>query len=168
MRPKGTSAELERRPRRIGVALLEEGMMSARVAEVLETSRASVTRWRQAYEESGEAALAAKPHPGRPPKLAPGKRRRLAKLLVRGARKYGYSTDLWTLRRVSAVIALVFGVEYHPSQVWRILRAMGWSSQKPERRARERDEQEIARWRREEWPRLKKRPKKRAKHRVPG
>jgi len=166
MRPKGTSAELERRRVR-AVALLEEGMMPARVAEVLETSRASVTRWRQTYEECGEGALAAKPHPGRPPKLRSAQRRRLAKLLVRGARKYGYSTDLWTLRRVSAVIALVFGVEYHPSQVWRILRGMGWSSQKPECRARERDEEAIAGWRRE-WPGLKKRPKKRAKHRFPG
>ena len=157
MRPKGTSAELERR-RWQAVALLGQGMRPARVARALGTSRASVSRWRQAYEEGGEEALAAKPHPGRRSKLTPAQRARLAKLLLQGARRHGYSTELWTLARVAEVIALAFGVEYDPSQVWRILRAMGWSCQKPERRARERDEEAVRRWREIEWPRIKKRP----------
>ena len=66
------------------------------------------------------------------------------------------------------VIGVTFGVEYRPSTVWHILRAMGWSCQKPERRARERDEQAIATWRQQDWPRIKKRRKKRAKHPVSG
>ena len=167
MRPKGTAAALEQR-RRVAVSLLEQGMKAAQVAKAVGTSRASVTRWRQAYQEGGPKAVAAKPHPGKPLRLTVAQRRRLAKLLLQGARKHGYSSDLWTLARVAEVIAVNFGVEYHPGHVWHVLRGMGWSSQKPERRARERDEQAIATWRQLEWPRIKKRAKKRPKRRVPG
>ena len=135
MRPKGSAAELEQR-RRQAVALLEHGMKAATVAKAVGTSPASVTRWRQAYESQGPTALSAKPHPGRRPKLTAKQRERLGRLLLKGPGKHGYSTELWTLARVAEVIAVTFGVEYDPSQVWRILRAMGWSCQKPERRAR--------------------------------
>ena len=160
MRPKGTAAELERRRRR-AMALLREGKTQAAVAKAIGTSEASVSRWKKAYEQGGDAALAAKPHPGKPSRLTAAQRQRLAKLLLQGARKHGYSTELWTLARVAELIAMKFGVEYHPGHVWYVLRAMGWSSQKPERRARERDEQAVATWRRRHWPRIKKRPKKR-------
>ena len=86
-------------------------------------------------------------------------RARLLKLLLKGAVAHGYSTDLWTLPRVAEVIAKTFGVHYHPAHVWKILRGEGWSCQKPERRARERDEEAIDRWRAERWPHIKKRPK---------
>jgi len=76
----------------------------------------------------------------------------------KGPRHHGYPTELWTLQRVAEVIAVHFGVQYHRGHVWKILRAMAWSCQKPERRARERDEQAIRRWRQEDWPRIKKRP----------
>jgi transposase len=167
MRPRGSAAELERRRRR-AVALLQQGKTQAAVAEAVGTSEASVSRWKMAYEQGGRAALAAKPHPGRPRRLTAKQRERLAKLLLRGARKHGYSTDLWTLARVAEVIAVHFGIEYHPGHVWYVLRSMGWSNQKPERRARERNEQAIATWRRREWPRIKKRPKKRSKRRISG
>jgi transposase len=160
MRPKGSAAELEQR-RRQAISLLEQGLKAIQVAKAIGTSPASITRWRQAYERQGQAALSAKPHPGRRPKLTARQRERLGKLLLKGPAKHGYSTELWTLARVAEVIAVTFGVQYDPSQVWRILRAMDWTCQKPERRARERDEEAIARWRREDWPRIKKRPKKR-------
>lgn len=136
-------------------------MKPAQVARALGTSRASVTRWRQAYQRGGPGAVAAKPHPGKPRRLTPKQREHLAKLLLQGPRKHGYRTDLWTLARVAEVIAVNFGVEYHPGHVWYVLRSMGWSCQKPARRARERDEQAIEQWRQQEWPRIKKRPKKR-------
>lgn len=160
MRPEGSAKELEQR-RRQAVALLEQGLTGSQVARAVGTSQASVTRWRQAYERQGDKALAAKPHPGRRPKLTVRQRERLGRMLLQGPAKHGYGTELWTLARVAEVIAVAFGVEYDPSQVWRILRAMGWSCQKPERRARERDEEAIARWRREDWPRIKKRSKER-------
>jgi transposase len=157
MRTKGSAAELEQRRRTAG-RLLGQGMKPIRVAEALGVSPAAVTRWKQAWQKGGEKALAAKPHPGGKSRLTPAKLRRLAKLLLKGPRRHGYCTELWTLKRVAEVIAVNFGVEYHPGHVWKILRAMAWSCQKPERRARERDEQAIATWRQQDWPRIKKRP----------
>ena len=165
MRPKGSAAQLEERRRR-AVALIQEGCGPTEVARMVGASKGSVTRWRQTYERGGEDGLDSKPHPGRPPKLSARQRRELAKLLLQGARHHGLATELWTLSRVAELVRRKFGISYHPGHVWRILRGMGWSSQKPERRARERDEQEIERWRREEWPRLKKRPKGRQNHRL--
>ena len=157
MRPKGSAAELEQR-RRLAARLLEQGMKPIRLAEAVGASPAAVTRWRQAWQKGGQAALAAKPHPGGKSRLRRSDLRRLAKLLLKGPVAHGYSTELWTLERVAEMIAVTFGVEYHPGHVWKILRAMHWTCQKPERRARERDEEAIARWRREDWPRIKKRP----------
>lgn len=165
MRPKGNAAELERR-RRQAVALLEQGMRPAQVARVVWTTRTSVTRWRHAWEAAGKRGLASKPHPGMPPRLTDRQRRKLVTVLKRGARKNGYATELWTLERVAEVIEKHFDVSYHPGHVWRVLRSLGWTSQKPERRARERNEEAIAAWRANEWPRIKKRPKAKASHRV--
>jgi len=87
--------------------------------------------------------------------------RRLARLLLQGPQRHGYANALWTLPRIAALIRRHFGVKYDPSGVWHVLHRMGWSCQKPERRAREHDEDAVAAWRTEEWPRIKKRPKKR-------
>jgi len=160
MRPKGSAEELERRRLR-AMALMDQGMRPAAAARTVGTSRASVTRWRQTYEAGGQEAMEAKPHPGGVSRLTASQRKRLIRMLLQGPGKHGYGTELWTLSRVAELIAVTFGIEYHPSAVWHILRAMGWSCQKPERRARERDEQAVAGWRQQEWPRIKKRPKKR-------
>jgi transposase len=156
MRPKGTSAELEQR-RRHAVAMLGRGVKPATVARALRVSLVSVGRWRKAACRGGRRALAAKPPPRRPWKLSPARRRQLLATLARGPTRHGYRTELWTLARVAEVIRLRWGVRYHPSQVWRILTGLGWSCQKPESRARERDEAAVARWRRVDWPRIKKR-----------
>ena len=161
MRPKGTAEELERRRRR-AVALLDQGHGVREVVAMVRASPGAVTRWRQAYEKRGEAGLSAKPHPGRPPKLSAKQRRRLVRLLTQGPGKHGYPTALWTLKRVAALIRKHFQVRYDPSGVWHVLQSMDWSSQKPERRARQRDEKAIARWRAQDWPRIKKRTTKRA------
>ncbi len=101
-------------------------------------------------------ALKAKPHPGRKPRLNEKQKQRLVKTLLAGPCKAGYRTDLWTCPRVAEVIAKKFGVKYHPAHVWKILRSLGWTPQKPEQRARERNEADIRRWRRQEWPRIKR------------
>ncbi len=89
--------------------------------------------------------------------MSEAQKRTLVSLLLKGALRAGYTTDLWTLGRVAALIDQQFGVRYHPSHVWKVLTALGWSCQKPERRAVERDEVAIARWKREAWPWIKKR-----------
>jgi transposase len=89
--------------------------------------------------------------------LSTAQKKALAKILLRGAQAAGYSTELWTLRRIGEVIKKQFGVRYCTSAVWRLLVVdMNWSTQKPERRATERDEAAIEQWKRREWIRLKK------------
>jgi len=157
MRPRGTSEELEQRRLR-GMALLEQGHSGGQVARMLGVTSGAVSQWKKAYLRGGAGALRAIPHPGPTPKLTPAEQRRLEGLLLKGARWHGYARELWTLGRVGEVILARFGVVYEPSGVWRLLRRMGWSCQKPERRARERDEATIARWRKRDLPRIKKSP----------
>jgi putative transposase len=96
--------------------------------------------------------------PGRPRKLTAAQRARLEKALLRGALAYGFPTDLWTCPRVADLIERRFRVEYHVDHVGRLLHGIGWSPQKPERRARERDEEAIRTWVKTVWPRVKKKP----------
>lgn len=156
MRPKGSAAALESR-RRLAVDLLQEGKTPAEVAEIVQVPASSVRRWRVAWKRDGDAALSAKPHPGPRPKLTPSQQRQLLRILTRGARASAYLTELWTCRRVAEVVKEHFGVEYHPDHVGRMLRSLGWTPQKPERRARERNEEQVRRWRECDWPRIKKR-----------
>ena len=127
------------------------------VARQVHASVSSVFRWWHAYQRDGRRGLAAKPTPGRPPGLSPGQKGQLVRLLVNGPLRAGYTTDLWTLARVAKLIQQEFGIRYHPGHVWKLLTGLGWSCQKPERRALERDEAAIARWTYTEWPRIKKR-----------
>jgi len=155
MRPKGTAAELEAR-RRQAASLLAQGLALREVARQVGSSPSSVKRWKEVVRKGGKQALAAKPHPGRPPRLSAKQKERLLRLLLKGATAHGYPSQLWTLPRIAEVIEKHFDVHYHPSHVWKLLRACGWSAQKPQRRARERDEPEIERWRRQRWPHIKK------------
>ena len=155
MRPKGAAKELEVR-RRIAARLLSQGKGICEVAGLVGASPSSVHRWKKALKKGGAAALKAKPHPGRPCRLSSRQKKRLQKILLKGPLVAGFSTDLWTCRRVAEVIEQTFGARYHPDHVWHLLRSLGWSCQKPERRARERDEQAIQRWRQRCWPCIKK------------
>lgn len=155
MRPKG-SAEAREMRRRIAAGLLREGMGVRAVARLLRGSSSSVSRWKQALAQGGFQALKSKPHLGPRPRLNPRQQEALRRLLLKGPQAVGYPTDLWTLSRVAEVIKRHLGVKYHPAHVWRLLRDLGFSPQKPGRRARERDEASIERWRREEGPRIKR------------
>jgi transposase len=161
MRPKGSAEVLEAR-RRWAVSLLQKGLGIRAVARQVGCSPSSVKRWKEVVDQHGVEGLVAKPHPGRPSRLSAGQKEKLLDLLRRGPPAHGYRSDLWTLRRVSEVIERHFGVRYHPAHVWKILRACRWSCQKPERRARERDEKEIEHWRKVKWPHIKKRPEARS------
>jgi len=158
MRPNGSPAQLEKRRRR-AIGLLKQGLSPLEVAAKIGCSVSSVYLWQERLQHEGEEGLKAKPVPGRPPKLSPGQQRKLTGLLLRGALRCGYSTELWTQRRVGKVIEREFGIRYHPHHVWRVLIGLGWSCQKPETRARERDEPAIAHWKRHQWPHIKKRRK---------
>jgi len=155
MRTKASLQELEAR-RLVAGRLLLQGVGVNEVARLVGAAPSSVSRWKKALKKGGLENLKAKRHPGPQPKLNQRQKQRLVKLLLRGPRKAGYPTDLWTCPRVAEVIQKHFGVRYHVDHVWWILRSLGWSCQKPEQRARQRDEEAIQRWRRYRWPRIVK------------
>jgi transposase len=152
-RPIGTAAELERR-RRLAVDRVRQGEPPTVVARILGVNRNSLYRWRKMAEQ-GPQALAAQPQRGPTPRLSDGQLRRLATLLQQGAHTHGWANRLWTAARVAQLIRRHFGVSFHPDHVGRFLRQrLGWTPQKPRRKARERDEDEIARWQRDDFPRI--------------
>ena len=155
MRPHGTQTQLERR-RRQAVELFEQGMNLPAVAQKIGCSVSSVHRWKTAHQSGGDQALKPKPVPGRPSKLSGRQKKRLVDTLVEGAAKNGYSTDLWTTRRIAQVIGKKFQVSYHPNSIWWFLKELGLSYQKPETRAREQNQKEIKHWKRHRFPHIKK------------
>lgn len=157
MRPVGSGKQLERRRER-ALALLQEGRAPVEVARVVGVDRRSVRRWNAAYRKQGAEGLAARPVPGRPSKLSARQRGQLEKILLRGAEANGFESDLWTCPRVARVIRRRFGIGYHVDHIGRLLRSLGWTPQRPTRRALERDEEGIQRWIKQEWPRIKKKP----------
>ena len=142
-----------------GGRLLEEGVSQAEVARQLGVKRQSVHEWAKVLTTHGEKGLARVPT-GRKPRLNAVQLTQLAEHLQSGPQAHGYSTALWTTERIAKLIHRQFGVRYHRDHVGRLLGQMGWSCQRPTGRARERKEGDISRWKRVEWPRIKKKPKK--------
>jgi transposase len=155
MRPKGSAEQLEYR-RRLAAEHLAEGRSLTSVAQMVKASPSSVKRWKDALQQGGMEALKSKPHPGPMPRLNSKKRKQLLRILLRGPVDAGYPNDLWTCARVAEVMERRLGVKYHPDYVGTLLHSLGWTCQKPEQRAREGDPEEIERWRREDWPRIKR------------
>lgn len=136
--------------------LLESGLHQAEVARRLGVSRQSVSRWFKAVDVRGKGALNKAGRAGRLPRLSPAQTEDLKRALLEGPESQGYSTGLWTVARVVALIEERTGVEYHPGHVWKMLRQLGWSPQRPVGRALERDEAAIAEWKTKQWPAIKK------------
>jgi transposase len=158
MRPTGGATVLEARRRR-ALALLKQDVSLHDVARRIGCAPSSVMRWRDAVAEQGPAGFMVHASPGRPPKLTVGQQRRLVKVLLAGPLKAGYATDLWTTPRIAELIRARFKIAYHPDHVGRLLHHLGWTPQKPERRALQRDEAAITQWKAREWPRVKKTPR---------
>jgi len=142
-RPIGNAAELERRRRR-AVALLEEGESPTTIARILGVHVTSVHRWRRLHHAG---MLAAKAHTGPRAGLTDAQLHQLRALLLQGARHHGWPNELWTAARVARLIEHHFGRRYHPEHVRKILHTrLDWTSQKPRRKPRERNDREVARW----------------------
>jgi len=157
MRPYGSPKQLEQR-RLQAVVLFKNGFQPVEIAKKLKVDRRSVRRWKASFIKNGRKSLKAHPATGRPPKLPAKRKPQLEHLLLKGAQTAGYSTDLWTCPRVADLIDREFHVRYHVDHIGRLLRSLGWTPQKPERMARERDEKAIKQWVRTTWPRIKKKP----------
>jgi transposase len=152
MRPKGTAAELERRRHR-AVELLERGEVPVLVARILGVRRTSLHRWRRMARQSD--GLTAKPPSGAKRRLSDTQLDDLEQLLRQGAPAQGFPNELWTAARVAQLIQRRFGVKYHPEHVRKLLkRRLNYSSHKPQRRARQRNDKEVERWKADEFPRI--------------
>jgi transposase len=151
---------LERR-RMEAARLLKQGWSEAAVARELGVHRQSVNRWAAALAREGRSGLRQAGRAGRRPSMSEADYEQLMMLLERGPEAAGFPTNLWTCERVAEVIEREFGVRYHPAHVWKILIKLGWSCQRPAKRAIERNEEAIAHWKRVTWPSIKKKPRAR-------
>jgi transposase len=152
MRPKGTAEQLaERRTR--ALQLLEDGLGPTEIARRIGVARQTIYEWKA---DARRKRRSSKRRPGGVCRLSAQQQKQLARELLRGAFAHGYAEDHWTLDRIGRVIYDLFQVRYHPSSVWHVLRRMGWSSQKPQRRGLQRDDEAIADWKQKAWPRIKK------------
>jgi transposase len=134
--------------------LRQEGWRRWDVAEALDVTERSVSHWSAVARARGPQGLWSAPIPGRPPALSPEQRERIPEFLWHGAEAYGFRGPVWTCGRIAKVIEQEFGVAYDKGHVSRLLRQLGWSPQMPIRRASQRDEAAIERWRTGTWPRL--------------
>lgn len=144
--------------RKRAAQLFAKGVAQADVARELEVSRQSVSRWHDAWSHGGARALKGAGRAGRKPLLDHVELRRVEKALLRGPRASGFVTDIWTLPRITEMIETLTGVSYHPGHVWRIMGQLGWSPQRPVRRAAERDDEAIEEWVANRWTKVKKTP----------
>lgn len=154
MARKGLSEAAKKRIR--AGRLLLSGKRCAEVAEAVGVARQAVYTWKALLDEGGLDALRAVPEPGRPARLDASQLARLRAALLQSPTEHGFGTELWTLKRVAAVIHTLSGVRFGQTQVWRILGALGFSPQKPEKRAIERNDDAVRAWKRRTWPALKK------------
>src|SRR5438270_4780133 len=135
--------------------LKSQGWRRRDVAEALSVTERSVNRWLTIARNHGPEGLFSAPIPGRPAELSPQQLQRIPEFLWHGAEAYGFRGEAWTCSRIAAVIEEEFGVRYHDSHVAKLLHELHWTPQVPIRRALQRDEEAIRRWRDAVWPELR-------------
>lgn len=149
----GRRERQERRRLKAG-ELFEAGQSRAQVAAQCGVTWRSAHEWHRAWRSGGSGALKATTKPGPALKFSEEDVAVLEKELRRGPVAHGYENELWTLPRVGRLVTETFGKQASSSEVWRLLRRMRWSPQKPKRQARERNEEKIAEWKEKKWPQL--------------
>lgn len=155
MRRAGTQKEWEKL-RLIAANMFEQGLSTKVIAAALKVDDQTVRRWRRAFNASGRDGLLARKHAGRPARMDAQQKQKLSELLLKTPAECGFDKYLWTQQLIADLIQREFDISYHHDHVGLILKELGFTHQKPMRRARERDEARIEAWRREYWPELLK------------
>ena len=140
--------------------LKRRGWSQRSIAEALDVSEETVCRWLARVRDGGAETLRARSSPGRPSRLSPDQRRSIPELLWHGPEAYGFRGQVWTCARIAKVIEWEFGIRYHKDHVGRILKGLHWTPQQPIKRAIQRDDEAIRRWRDETWPELRRRARR--------
>jgi transposase len=143
--------------RRLAVRRVEDGYSIGEVADFVGVDPRTVRRWVAAFRRHGAAGLAARPVPGRPPKLTLSQEKVVGRWLDDNPTEHGFATELWTGPRLALLIEQELGIHFHSDYLTSWLRRRGYTPQKPRRVHRERDDEAIAGWLAEDWPRIKKR-----------
>jgi transposase len=161
--PRRPAAQRERdrlEVRRLRAAeLFAAGVSQAEVAHQLEVSAQAVSVWHARWQDGGTQALRSRGPSGPAPRLSDAELATVEQALLEGATAHGFVGELWTLERIALVIQRLTGVQHHPAHVWALLRhRLGWTVQRPKRRAAERDQAAIDRWVKERWPRILQTP----------
>ena len=139
-------------------ALHQDGWSGRAIARALGVTPGAVSQWLKRARAGGAQALVHRMPPGRRSRLSAAQKAELVRLLEQGAEAHGFLGDVWTTKRVAALIKEAFGVRYHPAHMSRLLRELGWSVQKPIRRATQRNDAAIREWWSERWPALQAKP----------
>ena len=157
--PRNQSTEDLERTRLLAARMLDEGLQAVQIARILQVDDQSVRRWDRIRRARGIAGLKGSKPTGAPRKLTLEQRQQIPDLLTQPPRHYQLQGWLWTSKLVSMLIEQRFGVRYHHDHVSCLLRQLGLSYQRPARRAKERNEQQIEQWRQQLWPELLKKTK---------
>lgn len=136
--------------------MFDRGKTQYAVAKHFGVSTAATNKWHAAWKADKKKGLLSKGHPGFISQYTAEKKKKLKALILSGPKKAGYATDFWTIDRIRAVAKKKLGVTLATKQTWQTIIALGFSVQKPERRAKERNEKAIADWKLTEFPKLKK------------
>jgi len=142
--------------RKRAVELVEKGWLQTDIAEAMGVSNGAVSQWLKDYRENGAASFEPRYRTPRSKTFPESNYGALRELLEEGPQAHGYADGLWTGDRVRKLIGEEFGIKVSKRTSYRILADLNYSSQKPEHRASERDQQQRDRWESEELPRIKK------------
>jgi transposase len=142
------------------LVLKQDGWPQRMIAEALGVSEPAVSQWLAAAQHGGVDALRTHPAPGPAPRLTPEQKRRIPEFLWHGPEAYGFQGQVWTCARIAKVIEEELGVRYDKGHVSRLLAELHWTPQMPIKRAIQRDEEAIERWRDEVWPDLLRRARR--------
>ena len=140
--------------------LKRRGWYQRDIAEALDVSEEAVSRWLARARDGGSEALRGRSAPGQRPRLSPTQRQLIPELLWHGPEAYGFRGQVWTCARIAKVIEWEFGIRYHKDHVGRLLKSLHWTPQQPIKRAIQRDDEAIRRWRDETWPELRRRARR--------
>lgn len=152
------SSEQNEKKRRKAIEIIKGGATQAEAAKQVKVILRTVQRWWKLYRDHGEEGLKSTKATGRPCRLSERDSQKLAKILIKGAVAAGFPNELWTSKRVLSIIEKEFGVDYHANHLPRLLRSLGFTPQRPQREAVEKDQEQIKKWVRYTWTRIKKKP----------